>query len=211
MMKKISLFVLSLVLLVSCTTKENEEALVRESFNGYKSAILNDKGEEAVKYVDKRSIDYYADMLEKTKNADSAVVNSLNIMDKLMVLSIRHRASKEDILSFDGAGLLAYAINEGMVGKSSVVNNSIGNVTIDGDFATGQILVKGNQVPYSYHFYKYDDFWKVDLLSISHVSKTAFKQLQENSGMKENEYIFLLLEMVTGVKPGNEIWRTVGE
>lgn len=81
-------------------------------------------------------------------------LNSLGLLDKLMVFTIRHRASKEDILSFDGKRLLIYAIREGMVGKNSVVNNSIGEVEIDGDFAKGQFMTSGQKTPYYFHFYK---------------------------------------------------------
>ena len=67
---------------------------VKECFSRYKSAILNDEGEKAADYVDSRTINYYSKMLEVTKAADSAEVNRLNILDKLMVFTIRHRTSK---------------------------------------------------------------------------------------------------------------------
>ncbi|MFY7734196.1 MAG: hypothetical protein ACOVSR_11990, partial [Bacteroidia bacterium] len=81
--------------------QKREEKLVIKAFENYKSAILNDKGEEAVKHVDSRTIKYYTDVLALVISADSAKVDSLSILDKLMVFSIRHRTTKNDILSFD--------------------------------------------------------------------------------------------------------------
>jgi len=207
--KAISILILFLVLTTPCNGQKKEEKSVREAFDNYKSAILNDKGEEAVKLIDSRTIKYYGDMLELVKNADSAKVNSLSLLDKLMVFSIRHRASKEDILSFDGKGLLVYAIKSGMVGKNSVANNAIGEVTIDKDFAKGQCLAKGQKTPFYLHFYKEEGQWKIDLTSLFSVGTMAFKKMVEDSGQSENEYLFSLLEMLTGKKPGQEIWEKV--
>ena len=189
--------------------QKNEEKLVRKSFDSYKSAILNDKGEEAVKYVDSRTIKYYSDILELVKNGDSTKIETLSILDKLMVFSIRHRTSKQDILSFDGKTLLVYAIKSGMVGKNSVANNTIGDVTIDSSFAKGQFISNGNKAPFYFHFYKEDQQWKIDLTSLFPISTKAFKKMADESEQNQNEYLFSLLEMITGKKPTQEIWQSI--
>jgi hypothetical protein len=189
--------------------QKTEQDLVRKAFDSYKSSILNDKGEEAVKFVDNRTIMYYNDILDVVKNADSAKVETHSILDKIMVFSIRHRTSKEDILSFDGKSLLIYAIKSGMVGKNSVANNSIGGVTIDGNFAKGQFVVNGQKAPFYLHFYKEDQQWKIDLTSLFPISTSALKKMADDSGKNENDYIFGLLEMITGTKPGQGIWQPI--
>ncbi|HZI53544.1 MAG TPA: hypothetical protein VFD56_07575 [Chitinophagaceae bacterium] len=196
-------------LTISAFGQKNEEELVRKAFDSYKSAILNDKGEEAVKFVDSRTIKYYTNVVDLVKNADSSKVETLSILDKLMVFSIRHRTSKEDILSFDGKTLLIYAIKSGMVGKNSVANNSIGEVTIDGNFAKGQFVVNGQKAPFYLHFYKEEQQWKMDLTSLFTVSTSAFKKMADDSGQNENEYLFDLLEIITGKKPGPGIWQPI--
>ncbi|WP_299258650.1 hypothetical protein [uncultured Aquimarina sp.] len=200
---------LSLSIITTCIGQEKEEKLVRESFNSYKTSILNDKGEEAVNFVDSRTISYYNKILETTKKADSLTLNSLGILDKLMVISIRYRTSKKDILSFDGKELLIYAIKEGMVGKNSVINTEIGSVEIDEDFAKGQFISNGKKAPFYFHFYKEDNNWKVDLTSIFPVGAMAFKKMIEDNGEEENKYLLQLLELMTGKKPVNEIWKPI--
>jgi hypothetical protein len=186
--------------------QKSEVKAVRASFDNYKQAILNDRGEEAVQYVDSRTLNYYGEVLEKVKHADSATVNGLALMDKVMVFSVRHRAAKEDILSFDGKGLLVYAIKSGMVGKNSVVNSSIGDVTTEGTFAKGQYVSNGQKAPFNFNFYKEDNAWKVDLTSIFPVTNMAFRKLVEESGQAENDFLFSILESLTGKRPGDEIW-----
>lgn len=209
-MKKIlSCLFLSLSIITCCLGQENEEKLVRESFNSYKTSILNDKGEKAVDFVDSKTISYYNKILETTKKADSLTVNSLGILDKLMVISIRYRTSKRDILSFNGKELLIYAIKEGMVGKNSVMHTEIGDVEIDGSFAKGQLISKGQKAPFYFHFYKESNIWKIDLTSIFPVGAMAFKKMIEDNGEEENQYLIQLLEMITSKKPVNEIWKPI--
>ena len=198
-----------LVLLLSpfCTFGQKIEVkAVRASFDNYKQAILNERGEEAVQYVDSRTIKYYGEVLDKVQHADSATVNGLGLMDKVMVFSVRHRTTKEEIMSFDGKSLLVYAIKSGMVGKNSVVNSSIGEVTIEGTFAKGQYVSNGQKAPFNFNFYKEDNAWKVDLTSVFPTTNMVFRKLVDESGQTENDFLFSILETLTGKMPGDEIW-----
>lgn len=201
----ISLF--PLFLLFAWTCRGQDEALVRKTFDHYKTSILNDKGEEAAQCVDSRTIQYYNDLLTHVKTADSATVEKMSILDKFMVLTIRHRATQDEILSFDGKGLLVYAIQKGMVGKNSVSNNTIGDITIDGDFAKGQLIANGQKMPAFFHFYKETGIWKLDLTALFPLATIAFKGMAADSEQSENDFLLLLLEMVSGSKPGSEIWK----
>ena len=208
-MKKnvLNFIILSLITISYCYGQTDTKELVRESFNKYKNAILSDKGEDAVNYVDSRTIAYYAKILETSKRADSITVSELGPLDKLMVLSIRHRTSKKDILSFDGKALLIYAIKEGMVGKNSVMNSSIGDVEIDGNFAKGQFITNGQKAPFHFHFYNENNQWKVDLTSVFPIGRIAFQKMIDDSGQDENQYFLMILEMITGKKARNKIWQ----
>lgn len=204
----ITLFTFSFLSVV-VIAQSNEVARVKKTFDSYKSAILNDKGEEAAAFVDSRTINYYNHILEAAKYADSNKINTLPLTDKITILSFRHRAAKEDIMSMDGKGLFVYAIKNGMVGKNSVSNNSIGEVTVDNDFAKGQLVVRGKAVPMYFHFYREQDQWKLDLTSLFPIANMTFKKMIEDSGEEENDYLFNLLEILTGKRPGPEIWQTM--
>lgn len=185
------------------------EDSVRAVYDNYKSAILNDRGEEAVEFVDSRTIAYYDKIIELVKTADSSKLETLSLLDKFMVLIVRYRTSKEDILAFDGNELLIYAINSGMVGKSSVANNTVGEVTIVDEFATGEFVSNGQKSPFDFHFYYEGGRWKLDLTSIFAVSDTAFKQVIEQSGMSENEFLFTTMESLGDTRVSSEIWHPV--
>jgi hypothetical protein len=209
-MKKIlTLFALTFFTAGYVHAQGNDENLVRKAFENYKSAILNENGEEAFKYINSGTANYYTYIIDLIKTADSTKIDSLSLLDKITVFSVRHRASKEEIIGMDGKSVFVYAIENGMIGKNSVENNKIGGIAINNEFATGQLIVNGQKTPFNFHFYKEMNEWKVDLTSIFPVTEKAFKQVVAASGEKENDYIFNLLDLLTGKKPGSEIWRTV--
>lgn len=205
-MKKILNLFSFLLIAGICHAQLNETALVKASFDNYKKAILNEDGEEAIKYLDTRTTRYYADMLEKAKTADSATVDKLELLDKMMVFSLRHRTSKEDLLSFDEKSLLRYAIKQGMIGKSSVVNTTIGDINISDNSAKGEFVINDQKTPFFFHFYKEENVWKIDLTSILTIARLPLQKVLEESGESENEFIFTILEMSTGNKPTSAIW-----
>lgn len=205
----IIIFILLLTCTISSYGQKCQKKLIRKSFNNYKAAILNDQGEEAVKYLDSRTIKYYGDMLELVKTADSTKVESLSITDKLMVLSIRHRTTRADILSFDGKSLLVYSIKSGMIGKSSVANNAIGGISIDHSFAKAAFIAEGRKSPFHFHFYKEEGQWKIDLTALFSISTAVFKKIANENGQNENEFLLSILENITGNKPTNQIWQPI--
>jgi hypothetical protein len=153
------------------------------------------------------TIKYYEKSLELVKNADREKILSLSVFDKLLILFVRHKISKEDIYSFDGRKLLIYSIENGMVGKDSVIESSIGKVLIDKDFAKGELLVNGKKSLVYFHFYKEKGVWKIDLTSIFDMANMTFKKMIEKSGQTEEKFILLVLELSTGKKPNANIWE----
>jgi hypothetical protein len=203
------LTLLCLVLMVSavCFAQTTEAEKVKQAFNGYKSAILNNKAEDALKLISSSSVKYYNHIIELIRTADSAKLNDLSILDKITVLSIRSRAAKEELLQMNGEELFLYSIRNGMVGKNSVANNSVGDVSVVDGFAKAQLLNNGVKTPLFFHFYKEDGNWKFDLTSLFTPSVVAMKKMVSDSGKSENEFIIFILENMTGEKLGADIWK----
>lgn len=205
---------LSLLLLVMLTTisyaKNDDQKLIQKSFELYKAALHDENGEEAIKYLDKTTLDYYTTILELSKNADSLTVENQTILDKLMIFSVRHRVPKEELLKFDGRSFLVYSIKTGMIGKSSIANASIGKVQVKkGIAAEGQFLVYGEKTPFKFLLNKEDDVWKIDLTSLFPISNKQFQKMADESGKSTNDYLFSLLEMLTNKKPDSGIWKKI--
>lgn len=186
--------------------EEDEEQQVRNAFENYKAAMQNHDGEKAVKFVDSRTIQYYDDMLELIKTADSAKMETLSILDKSLVFTIRHEVPKEGILSFDGKSLFAYEVKNERVRLKNAADYSISEITINENFAKGQLITKRG-TPIDFHFYKEGGQWKINLTSMFPILKMGLKMAAAFVGQEENEFLFSSLEMTTGKKPGPEIWE----
>ncbi len=207
MIKKIKAFVFLFLVSLSAFAQETDRDSVLQSFERYRDAILTDKGSIAADYVDSRTMKYYSDILEKVKFADSVEINSMGIIDKLTLLSIRHKAAKEELISFNGRALFEYAIKEGMVGKNSVMNTSLGDVFTQGDFAKAELVVNDQKTSFYFHFYREENIWKLDITHLFSVGAMSLNKMIEDSGETENVFILNILEVLTGKKPSKDIWK----
>ena len=63
------------------------------------------------------------------------------------IASMRHRVQREQLLRFDGHQLFVHAIDNGMVGKSSITRSTMGAVTIDGNFAKAAFSYGKSLIP----------------------------------------------------------------
>lgn len=203
--------ILVTLLFLSCSflsrSQGTEEPKVRNAFESYKSAILNDRATDALNSVDSNTRAYYTTLLRHVKKSDSVTISSLPLLDKLSILMLRAVASKEEILEMKGTDAFLYAIENGMVGKNSVMNVSIGKVQINADFATGEFIHDGKPTDISFHFRKERGAWRVDLTSIFQVSTGAFKNMIKESGKSEHIFLFEILEELADHPITSEIWH----
>jgi len=80
-------------------------------------------------------------------------------------------------------------------------------VTVDKGFAKAPFLANGKTTDFYFHFYKEAKSWKIDLTALFPASITIFKNIATESGLAENDFLFSLLENMTGKKPDPSIWK----
>jgi hypothetical protein len=205
---KCNLTILFLFILTNLVVaQENEVGLIRKNFDSYKTLLYNGNGGEAANLVDSHTIKYYGDIIELVRNADSLKVESLSLWDKIMVLTVRQRVSKENILNFDGKALLIHAINNGMIDKNSVLRFTIGDVTVDNNSAKGQLIFNGTGTPYFLNFYKENGQWKYDLTTSFPIFIPALQKLEKELG--ERGFIDGMLRAIPGNKLSQNVWRPI--
>lgn len=195
-------------LLISWTALAQDDArVVREVFEKYKEAVLASKGDDAVKYVDTNTIRYFDRILNDVKTADSASLVRKSLVDRLMIFTIRHKAAADDIAAFDGRQLFVYAINTGIVAKNAIQNNGVGEIRIDGNKANGQFIFFGQKAPFHFEFNNEEGQWKMDLTSVFPMTEVGIRRFMGQTGLNENDYLLGMLEMVSGSRPGPQVWR----
>lgn len=180
------------------------------AYDNYISAVRNCRGQEALRYVDSRTIKYYDDLIKVIKSADNNKVNSLSFIDKIAVYFIRSQATKSEIAAMDGAGLFIYTIEKNVANNnSSTYTTAIADITIDKEFAIGHTISGGKKAAISCYFYKEADKWKFDLIHLFVECNLAFNKMVKKGGGNENKYLFMHLEKITGKKSGFKIWQQI--
>lgn len=206
-MKKTTLTLFNLTLLTILTFGQSDGELVKKSFDNYKKSILQGQGEEAIKYVNSKTTDYYDKELNLAIYGDSATINDLAIIDKLTVFIARHKIPNHELIKMNGKEFFIYAVNNGMIGKNSVMTTQVGDVTIKDNVAHGQMISNGQKTPLFFEFSKESTEWKVDLTSIFPPTNIALGKMLEQQGLSDNEFIFQTLEALTGRKVTDDIWK----
>ncbi len=206
-----ALLLLLCVLISNCTADEPRQIAgdngVRGAFNNYKNSILNQDGSKAVKYVSNSTIEYYGNIMTSALTGTEEEVRNLSTIDKMMVILLRHRMKPKTLSKMTAEKLFVHSVDKGWIGKDSVINSDIGEITENQNSATAVFLNYGKKTPLKYQFVKEEEQWKLDLTAVMPISDQAFKQVIESSNLEEDEYIFKILESISGEKLSEDIWQ----
>ena len=197
----------TIAVLFSFNNLLSQNSDVKEAFYKYKESILNQQGELAASMVNQKTLFYYDDVLEASKNGDSLSIENEGFFKKFMVLSVRHRLRAEELFSMTGKTLFEHGVNQGWIGKESVQGIETGTIEEDGKNAMVQMFQNGKEVPYFFQFEKENGQWQLDLTSIMETSEVALKEYLKENNLNENQFILQILEMVTGSAPDNAVWH----
>ena len=210
MMKKtICILFLSIIIPFLCFSQKKDEKAIRKTFEKYKKAVINDNGKQAMKCIDKETLNYFEELLENVKKADSIKLESLPLFTKLMVLTFRHSFSVKEILAFDTEKLFLYNTEGTMTGKNGIEQVSIGTIAINGNLANGNQIIYREETHRKLNFSKENRKWKLNLLQFipTEDNDKSFIRIVEEDGFTVNEHLFLMLESTNGKKVSPDIWN----
>lgn len=203
--KMLFLILISQILLSSCYSGNNKQKVI-ECYEAYKKAIINGNGEEAVKYLDSRTFNYYAMILEKALYAEKEALLRESLLNRMMVLQIRHMIPLENVKNMDAKALLIYAINNEWIGKEQLVGVKVRNVKIEGIFAVADSY-KDNIRMAKFSFYYEKEQWRFNITSLVTMIDPAFKKQIRETGLSENELILFAIEAWSGKSVSEDIYK----
>ena len=207
MKNKFIVFSLMVVILSPFVFSKSEDEVI-ECFEKYKTAVTGNKGEEAVQYVDTKTVDFYQDILDSILYADKETIIKESLANKFMILLIRSSVPLESLKEMDGKSLLALLINKGLAGADLVIDNSIKNVTLDENFATADCWKNDKDTGQKHHFYYEDQQWKLNFTPMIEWSNTNMKQYAEYSGYDdEEEFALYMIKNMTGREVSEDIFK----
>lgn len=210
-MKQRSLFVLPLVVLFcGCSGNSSSDAeAVQKAFDAYKTAVLSKDGAVASAHVAQQTLDEYQKYVDWALHADRKELQSLSTINKMQVLIMKHRLPHEKWKGLTGEKAFIYAVDHDWIGKEGVISTTIGNVQVSGTRATAAAMSDQKSTPIRFHFIREDGSWKLDLVPILRTADLAIKDQIKQSGVSEDEYIFRILETLSGRKVADSIWNPI--
>ena len=217
MVGRTSLFALALLIPCACSKVHREpgssvaspadDAAVRGTFEAYRRAVLEADGEAALAAIDRNTIEYYGRMLDLARRGDEPTVRGLSLIDKILVLSLRHRLPREVVLAATPESIFIRAVEEGWIGKEGVVRTELGTIRVRDATATAAVLSRGKETPLSFAFHKEAGAWKLDLTSVMSMVEAPLKRMLEGIAPTEDEAVVILLESASGTKVTEQVWK----
>jgi hypothetical protein len=183
---------------------------VHKAYAKYQLALLSNSSENGAEAVDRGTIAYYQRMRDLALEGSEPVVRALPLMDKIVVLRLRHEVPLSELKAMDGKSTVGYAIRQGWVGKANVGGSDLGDVTVDGNVARGPIVLGGKASPVQLEFRKEEGRWRVSLTSLFAIGQLALSGLQRNSGLDEDAFILQLLGDVSKRPVDASVWKPAG-
>lgn len=196
-----------LPLSASAEQGEAEKAAIRKCFQAYRNAILEGKGESAVQYISQKTLDYYAEIRDLALYQDAPRVMALDLMDRLMILSLRHRVGARRLQQMDAKALFVYSVENGWIGKDGIQRLSLAEILVEPRTAKAYYNFNGESSGLFLLFYKQAKGWALDLTNVLRTGNAALVESLRSANRDENEFIFDAIASVTGSRPPQSIWH----
>jgi hypothetical protein len=190
-------------------TLASETEAVIKSFQDYKSAILDQKGEVAVGLVTKRTVDDYQHYVDWALAADRKTLESLSFINRFQVFLLKQRIPADTLKQLDGRLAFVYAVDRDWIGRNSVIRTTLGKVDVANNCATAEVLISGQTAPNRFQFSKENGTWRFDLIQIIRDTDQALRAAAMQKGASEDEFMFSLIETISGRKVEDTIWTPI--
>lgn len=201
------LFIVGVLLsLASQSYAASVEDDVKAVFATYRSAILDGDGKKAAAQLSTATLKYYDDMRKLALTADANTLKRQSLTNQMTALLLRLRLKPADLESLSNQDLVASLVDEGMIGKNSVLRIKPGTVSSQGSIATLGVNVEGSASTAQLQFVKEAGGWRLNLVPTIQATNLALKAQMDKMNMSEAQFMSNVLESVIGKKVDDSVW-----
>ena len=178
-------------------TPEPEE--IQNTFSEYRKALLKGDSSKAAELVDKRTIEFYGQILTNSLEMPHRKLRQLDYLSKFLVLRVRHEFNKSQIEKMSGLDLFKLGIDNGWISPSTVSNvDRLVKIKVDLYKASASVS-KFPNTP-AFYFLKESGQWKLALWQSFELVNLAMRLAVERSGLTEEEFIIKSINMLSSKK-----------
>ncbi len=200
------LALMPLLLIPASARSEGDAEAVRRVFSAYRSALLAGEGDAAAALLSRSTYDYYDEMRRLALYGDAATVQAQSLINQLQILMLRLRIPADELESLSPGELIAHAVDQGWIGKSSVLETQPGKALAEGDVAVLHVRIDEQDAGPAFHFRRESGAWRLDLVPATQLGNAALQVAASQQGVPEREFLLVLVESVLGRKIGSEAW-----
>jgi hypothetical protein len=150
-------------------------------------------------------------MQDAALNARRQEVRNMTTVDKITVLGFRHQIGIEQLQGLSERELFVYLVDQGQIGKEGVTDSGIGQISISGNTAEGEFLLRGQVSPFKYRFVKEEGVWRIDLTALLSVVDQGLRAAISQMEVTEDEFIVRMLKLMSGKPVTGDIWEPLVE
>lgn len=174
---------------------QNATEEVKASFQRYTEALLKGDGETAWSLVDSGTQRFYSQMPGDAVSMRRDQLQRLDYAQKMQVLRLRAEFRKQQLESLSGRDVFVLAITNGWISKSAVQSvTTLQRVSVNGRYAVGYIP----QDPKAPFYFIYEDAqWKLSLWKLFEFANAITKQMKEESGLPDEEFLLALMRQLS--------------
>lgn len=188
-----------------------DQQAVRQNFNAYKYALLNELGSEAAELVSEKTLKYYEQLRQLALTADANELKDQPSFTRLVVLAIRLNIPSAQLRKMQSKDIFAYGVKNQWVAKETVAPYELGSINVYGNYASAEVVASTGATTNAHlEFRKDGEIWRINLTPLlERVSRERSAQI--SSTADENRAILSLLESMSGKKVDNSIWTPPGK
>lgn len=179
-----------------------EKEGIYDVFEQFKSAIVQNRIPQAAALLDSGTVAYHSRLCKRIKTAGAKQMDTLPLFDRFIILLLRHSSDKSSLLKLDAPNLIERLLWQEM----SIRLETLGDVTVRGNTATGIRIGNGEPTRYVHYFFKEDTDWKISRRGSIEVFNEVIRAEIAESKKSDNDYLVERVERQTGKKISPNVW-----
>ena len=198
---KMLIHLYALALLILPAALSAQETDIRKTYDEFDTSLLEKNGEKALELLSADSKVFVSKGMNLANTASREDLIKEPIPTVLAVFSVRSAA--KGVPPTNAAQTL---VDMSQMYEEASAMTEIGEITVDGDSAAGQILINGSQNPIDYLFVKEAGGWKVDMVGQLEETEEMLLRPMEASGATKEQFLDQMVSAMSQVYSA-DVWK----
>jgi len=178
-----------------------DERAVAAAFEAAQAALSEQRGGAVVPLLSRASVRSLEAVRGAARAPGDAAVEKLPPAERFAAMGLRRYLGPSDLRRMSVGDIADHALKQGWLGPNIIARSSLGAVRVNGDHASGLLMVDNRPAMVPADFVREGGAWRIDLANVFSFGSQMLKGFAAMSGKDETTYISDLLEKLPA-KPG---------